>query len=119
MGHRRSGARRAGRRPRPPGTGTGRSVGAFAGQDGAHIGELAGRGPAGVRATTEVDTLFDTDADCVVYSPLMADTAAVNANATTRCAAPRESPCTAPVSTRRCAALWHEQSFSLAEYPSR
>lgn len=48
-------------------------------KDGADIGELAGRGSVGVRATTDVDALLDTDADCVVYSPLMADTAVVRA----------------------------------------
>ena len=40
-------------------------------------GELAGLGPVGVLATTDVDELLALGADCVVYSPLMPDAAVV------------------------------------------
>ena len=43
---------------------------AKAGRD---AGELAGIDPVGVAATTDVDALLATDADCVLYSPFMAD----------------------------------------------
>lgn len=48
-------------------------------KDGVDIGELVGRGTIGVPATTDVDALLATDADCVVYAPLMADTKIVRA----------------------------------------
>lgn len=40
---------------------------------GRDVGELIGRGPLGVIATTDVDELLALDADAVVYSPVMAD----------------------------------------------
>ncbi len=40
---------------------------------GRDAGELAGAGPAGVRATTDVEALVSLDADCVIYAPMMAD----------------------------------------------
>lgn len=43
------------------------------GKDGVDVGELVGTGPLGLAATTDVDALLATDADCVLYSPLMAD----------------------------------------------
>lgn len=43
---------------------------AKAGRD---AGELAGIGPVGVVATTDVDALLALGADCVVYSPLLPD----------------------------------------------
>ena len=46
-------------------------------KDGVDAGELAGREPIGVPATTDVDALCDLDADCVIYSPLFADPAIV------------------------------------------
>jgi len=48
-------------------------------KDGVDIGELVGRGTVGVPATNDVDALLATDADCVVYAPLMADTKIVRA----------------------------------------
>jgi hypothetical protein len=42
-------------------------------KDGRDAGELVGRGPIGVTATRDVDALLATDADCVIYSPFMAD----------------------------------------------
>jgi len=47
---------------------------AKAGRD---AGELAGIRPLGVAATTDVDALLALDADCVLYSPLVADAAEV------------------------------------------
>jgi hypothetical protein len=44
---------------------------------GRDAGELAGMDPVGVSATTDVDALLATDADCVLYSPIMADDAVV------------------------------------------
>lgn len=44
-----------------------------AGKDGRDAGELAGIGPIGVNATRDVDALVAMDADCVLYSPVMAD----------------------------------------------
>jgi len=49
---------------------------AKAGRD---AGELAGRPAAGVAATTDVDALLATDADCVVYTPLLAEPPVVDA----------------------------------------
>jgi hypothetical protein len=44
---------------------------------GADVGEICGIDPLGVMATSEVDELLALDADCVIYSPVMADTAVV------------------------------------------
>lgn len=38
-------------------------------KDGADLGELLGRAPIGVRATTDVDAILALDADCVLYTP--------------------------------------------------
>ena len=46
-------------------------------KDGLDLGTLVGRDPVGVTATTDVRRLLDADADCVVYSPFMADPAVV------------------------------------------
>lgn len=46
-------------------------------KDGRDAGELAGIGPIGVTATRDVEALLATDADCVLYSPVMADRALV------------------------------------------
>jgi hypothetical protein len=40
---------------------------------GRDVGELCGTGPLGVMATDDVDRLVALEADCVVYSPIMAD----------------------------------------------
>ena len=42
-------------------------------KDGTDVGTLIGREPTGVAATNDVDALLALDADCVLYSPLMAD----------------------------------------------
>ena len=42
-------------------------------KDGVDVGELIGRGPIGVTASRDVDTVLRIDADCVIYSPLMSD----------------------------------------------
>ena len=42
-------------------------------KDGADLGTLAGGEPIGVTATNDVGALLATDADCVLYSPFMAD----------------------------------------------
>ena len=44
---------------------------------GVDAGTLAGLAPVGVEATDDVDRLLATDADCVVYSPFMADPSVV------------------------------------------
>ncbi|MEZ4331275.1 MAG: dihydrodipicolinate reductase [Myxococcota bacterium] len=44
-------------------------------KEGRDVGELVGRAATGVRATRDVDALLGLGADCVVYSPLMADPA--------------------------------------------
>ena len=44
---------------------------------GRDVGELCGLGPLGVEATGDVDALLSLGADCVVYSPVMADRALV------------------------------------------
>ncbi|MDX1733710.1 MAG: dihydrodipicolinate reductase [Halioglobus sp.] len=44
---------------------------------GSDAGELAGRGPCGVAASTDVEALLALDADCVMYAPVMADAAVV------------------------------------------
>src|ERR1041385_9060523 len=46
-------------------------------KDGTDVGALVGRAGLGVTATTDVDRLLATEADCVLYSPLMADPAVV------------------------------------------
>ncbi len=40
---------------------------------GRDAGELAGEGPIGVAATTDIDVLLALEADCVMYSPLLPD----------------------------------------------
>ncbi|MBW2312727.1 MAG: dihydrodipicolinate reductase [Deltaproteobacteria bacterium] len=40
-------------------------------KDGKDAGEICGLGPVGVRATRDADALLATDADCVLYSPVM------------------------------------------------
>ncbi|MAG30532.1 MAG: dihydrodipicolinate reductase [Deltaproteobacteria bacterium] len=42
-------------------------------KDGKDVGELIGRGPIGVKATRDVDALLALGADCVVYSPIVAN----------------------------------------------
>lgn len=49
---------------------------AKAGRD---AGEIAGIDPLGVRATTDKQAIYDLDADCVVYAPMLADEADVKA----------------------------------------
>jgi hypothetical protein len=44
---------------------------------GRDVGELCGLAPLGVIATCDVDELVNTPADCVMYSPIMADPALV------------------------------------------
>jgi hypothetical protein len=44
---------------------------------GRDAGEICGLGPIGVRATSDVDELLALDADCVLYAPILADTATV------------------------------------------
>lgn len=41
-------------------------------KNGRDAGEIAGIAPLGVRATTDADALLAMDADCVLYSPLLA-----------------------------------------------
>ncbi|WP_063824774.1 NAD(P)H-dependent amine dehydrogenase family protein [Nocardia pseudovaccinii] len=48
-------------------------------KNGRDVGELIGAAPIGVTATTDADTLLASEADCVVYSPLMADPHTVRA----------------------------------------
>ena len=50
-----------------------------AAKDGTDLGALVGRDRVGVTATTDVDALLATDADCVLYSPFMADPKVVQA----------------------------------------
>jgi len=40
---------------------------------GIDLGTFLGRGPLGVTATTDIDALLGTQADCVLYSPIVAD----------------------------------------------
>jgi len=42
-------------------------------KDGRDVGEICGTGRLGVAATRDVDALLAQDADCVLYSPIMAD----------------------------------------------
>ena len=46
-------------------------------KNGRDAGAVAGEAPIGVAATTDVDALLATDADCVMYSPLLPDDAVV------------------------------------------
>lgn len=46
-------------------------------KEGRDAGELAGIAPNGVAATRDIDALLALDADCVLYSPIMADAAVV------------------------------------------
>jgi hypothetical protein len=46
-------------------------------KDGRDLGELVGREPIGVTATTDADALLALDADCVLYAPIMAEPAVV------------------------------------------
>ena len=48
-------------------------------KEGVDAGTLAGRAPLGVAATGDVGSLLALEADCVVYSPFMADPAVVEA----------------------------------------
>src|SRR3954453_8111923 len=45
---------------------------------GRDVGELIGRDPIGVVATSDVDEALAIDADCVIYAPLFADAAIVD-----------------------------------------
>jgi hypothetical protein len=42
-------------------------------KDGVDLGELVGREPVGVTATTDEQALLALDADCVLYAPILAD----------------------------------------------
>jgi len=42
-------------------------------KSGKDVGELVGRDPIGVTASSDVDAVLAVDADCVIYSPLLAD----------------------------------------------
>ena len=48
-------------------------------KDGVDLGTLVGRDPIGVTASCDVETVLATDADCVLYSPFMADPRVVTA----------------------------------------
>ena len=48
-------------------------------KEGTDLGTLVGRSPAGVTATRDVAALLALDADCVLYSPFMADAEVVAA----------------------------------------
>jgi hypothetical protein len=48
-------------------------------KDGVDAGTLAGIDPIGVAATSDRQAILDLDADCVVYSPMLADPADVTA----------------------------------------
>ncbi len=50
-----------------------------AAKEGLDLGTLVGRGPLGVTATGDVDALLSVEADCVLYSPFMADPGVVTA----------------------------------------
>ncbi|HZR81121.1 MAG TPA: dihydrodipicolinate reductase [Candidatus Binatia bacterium] len=45
-----------------------------AAKSGRDVGEICGLAPIGVRATNDAAALLASDADCVLYSPLLADT---------------------------------------------
>ena len=40
---------------------------------GRDVGEIVGGGPLGVTASGDVDALLALDADCIMYSPVLAD----------------------------------------------
>src|SRR5437868_9747548 len=42
-------------------------------KDGRDVGEICGGAPIGVLATAHKDAILALDADCVVYSPVLAD----------------------------------------------
>ncbi|MCX2978413.1 dihydrodipicolinate reductase [Candidatus Marimicrobium litorale] len=44
---------------------------------GRDVGDICGLSPIGVKATNDIDTLLAMDADCVLYSPVMPDSALV------------------------------------------
>jgi hypothetical protein len=44
-----------------------------AAKDGHDVGPIVGRDPIGVVATTDVEQILATDADCVLYAPMIAD----------------------------------------------
>jgi hypothetical protein len=46
-------------------------------KEGLDLGTLVGRDPVGVTATNDIDALLAVEADCVLYSPFMADPAVV------------------------------------------
>lgn len=48
-----------------------------ANKHGRDVGELIGRAPVGVTATSDIDEALAVDADCVVYAPVLADHAVV------------------------------------------
>ncbi|HVB93803.1 MAG TPA: hypothetical protein VND67_05745 [Acidimicrobiales bacterium] len=48
-------------------------------KEGVDLGTLVDRAPVGVTATGDIEALLATDADCVVYSPFMADPTVVTA----------------------------------------
>ncbi len=48
-------------------------------KEGVDLGTLVGRDPVGLAATGDMEALLATEADCVVYSPFMADPAVVQA----------------------------------------
>ncbi len=50
-----------------------------ANKEGVDLGTLVGRDPVGVTATRDVGALLATEADCVLYSPFIADPATVTA----------------------------------------
>src|SRR5262245_61555681 len=46
-------------------------------KDGVDVGTLIGRDPVGITATADAEALLAVEADCVVYSPLLADPSVV------------------------------------------
>ena len=46
-------------------------------KSGRDVGELIGREPVGVTATQDAEAIFEMDADCVLYAPLLPQTAEV------------------------------------------
>jgi hypothetical protein len=58
-------------------------------KEGVDLGTLVGRPPIGVAATGDADTLLATEADCVLYSPFMADPDVVTAILSTVSPSPR------------------------------
>jgi len=47
-------------------------------KDGVDVGELVGGDPIGVRASSDIEAVLGLEADCAIYSPLMADPAVVD-----------------------------------------